>query len=337
MRYSLKNLFLSAVFAVSSNTTQAQYPFGLDNHTNWVFDRIQTRLIDLKSNKTEKPLLSVLAVEKNDTPARVFGFEAVEQEPAVQGLYAAISHIIAAQNVMGKENVILAIGLDQRTIDGCLQKISNDVLDEKDKASPFPHILKFAVHHQLKIVPVDPLSRHPRYQVSDCTSAPRYEGMLESLRDIGRKNPDSLVVAIVAEDAMPWLHGMSPEDIVKGFPVRNPLEQHFSIADYTVAAGLGQFELDHLQNCIEISQSRIAREGGSLTIEEIHGQFRLRYHEYLARKENDFCVYLETPLFAQEFSGEEIVELVVKSAEGHEDRKAGSRQENYFIFSQDVK
>lgn len=323
MRFSLKAFFLSAaVVAGSSNSIQAQdFTNPVQKFADETYDASYAKFQNLKSRCNKKPILATLGLEQYDIPHSAMGVAAAsDEEPAIQGLYIATSWLLAAKNTMGDDKVVLAVGLNQRTIDEYNEKLQCNNLNSRDVTSPFPYILKFARDHKIETVSIDVCD--DEHRILDRTSE-QCKKMRGELKTVVESHPGHAVVAVVDANKETYFLGF---DNGASHLAESEIMREFPSSEHAVAAQWGtQFEIPAMKGAVSF-QDRLK---GPLTGTKLESAQRVE--QFDAVQEARIVPQFNVPTYAEREAGDRMIEFVEKSAETYPKREAERQKWSFEI------
>lgn len=261
------------------------------------YNQIYSEMLDHKPTNNGDPTLILIAEEHIDHPV----FEGME--PAQQAIYAEISALGAAKNILGSENVILSVEMPEGDLQHVRQIISEGI-PESAQSIPSSHTIKFALDNGIDVVASDPLGGSPQHQKYDNSSELRDYAQRKELIETANDNKGAYVVHIGGAMHLSNFQGYKNEEVINANgelshnPQNTPLRNHYAHQIFINASHLHPIE----HGVFESQAKKIS--------DDPFNEFRALVSEfnYVTNKEN--AIQINPPAYAESIDPHNIVSFV---------------------------
>ncbi|SEN59309.1 hypothetical protein [Nitrosomonas marina] len=280
------------------------------------YDVIYGEMLNRKPTSDGQNTLVIIGEEHVDP------FEFKDMEPARQALYAHISALSAAKNIVGSDNVILSVEMDEETLKHAIRGISQGIPNHLQDR-PMAHTIKYALDNNIRMVASDTLGLHPSFQEYDNSSELRNYAQHKNIIETAQENSEAYIVHIGGMLHLSNLQGYSNEEVIAANgqlsydPEKSPFKDHYAHQFFINASHLSDYEINS-------AESR--REKESNPFSEFHAL--LAEFNYASNKDN--ALQINPPYYAEHRRGEDIVSYIEDAA------KQQMNKENSIMNGEDL-
>lgn len=256
-----------------------------------VYAEVHSQVEDLTAQAVNKPSLIVIVEQHLDDPieGQTQGvLHPDDWEPALASAYTHVSTLHAAKAMVGSENVVLSLELDQGTLANVIHLIQENDLEvpELYKGVPAFQATVYAMRNGIRLAASDPEGLNPEVSFSD-----RDDAQIVSLQQLSFEENAEIIIHIGGQAHLRSLDGARVEG--------NPFDENYADVRY-----FNTTKLDPLHEAL-LERERITNPSAGLSS---------LYNEYATDPEN--AIQFDPP-GKMDLSDEKIFEKVEAAAKEH--------------------